>query len=30
VVSDIEGGNTAELRQLLDAVPGTIRSRVLF
>ncbi|ARU04537.1 D-3-phosphoglycerate dehydrogenase [Comamonas serinivorans] len=30
VVSDIEGGDTAELRHLLDGVPGTIRSRVLF
>ena len=30
VVTDIEGGDTADLRQLLDAVPGTVRSRVLF
>ena len=29
VVTDVEGG-TADFRHLLDAVPGTIRSRVLF
>ena len=30
VVTDIEGGDTADLRHQLNAVPGTIRSRVLF
>ena len=30
VVTDIEGDTTADLRHVLDAVPGTLRSRVLF
>ena len=30
VVTDIEGDTAADLRHVLDAVPGTIRSRVLF
>ena len=30
VVTDIEGDTAADLRHVLDAVPGTLRSRVLF